>query len=99
MGILSILFFFLQLLLSDICWQFPPDPFRKELRLCRLSKCETSLPWENVILCGQGDTESTGYKGNAGVTGENCLVYVCVYVIDLAEEMSRAEVEIHQDEI
>lgn len=56
---------------------------------------ETSLPWEDVTLCGWRDTGGGDYKGNAGVIGENC--FVCER--DLAEEMSRAEVEIHQDEI
>ena len=58
---------------------------------------ETSLLWKGVTLCGWGDTEGTDYKGNAGVIGENC--FVCVCVRDLAEEMSKAEVEIHQDEV
>lgn len=58
---------------------------------------ETSLPWEDATLCGWGDTGGTDYKGNASVIGENC--FVCAYGRDLAEEMSRAGVEIHQDEV
>lgn len=73
----GILFFFLQLLLSNVGWQFPLIPFRKELRLCRLRKSAPKVPGGWNRLCGWGDAEGTDYKGSAGVIGENCFVCLC----------------------
>lgn len=97
----SILFSFLQLLLSDVGWQFPPEGTSGSADLAShplksLERVKPASPGEMLHCVGEGTLKEQITREMWVWLGKIAL---CAYVGSLAEEMSRAEVKIHQDEI